>query len=180
MPYNNNLKVNQLMCYYHLTWSSRYGSPSAVQLPQPIPGRVPAPVQHARADPRGSGQRPSCSAPARPAPPAALSAYLAQAPARAGLSEPAAAAALLKKPERAAPLSFYVRAREQPPPPGPAAAPGHLELPLSLSGAVLSASLLRSSVPPVLLCLRTPVRPGQPGGRAASGRGEGVRSGVEE
>lgn len=58
----------------------------------------------------------------------------------------AGAVALLKKQERAAPLSFYVRTRGEAPTPGvPAAAPGHPVLPPTLSGAVPAASVLRSS-----------------------------------
>lgn len=123
------------------------------------------------------------SAPLRcggPGPAAARSPYLG-APAcragRAGLSAPAAA--LLKKPERAAPLSFYVRARGEAPTPGaPAAAPGQPALPPSLRRAAPAASVLRSSAPPVPLSLRTPGPPGgQAGSGVASSRGEAVRWG---
>lgn len=131
MPYNYNFKVNQLICYYHLTWSSRSrivprpcGCRSRSRARWPLRCNIPG---RSRAAPEAPGSarlrrrsRPPAPLPSRsaPAPPAALSSYLG-APARARLSEPAAAAALLKKPERAALLSFYVRAREQPPPPGP-------------------------------------------------------------
>lgn len=119
MPCNNNLEVNQLICCSHLTRSSRLRvvpppcgcrsrSRAGCPLGRRIPGRSRSPAQRPAPPPL-----PSRSAPGRPQ----LSA-LTSVLARAGVSEPAAAAALLKKPERAAPLSFYVRAREQPPPPG--------------------------------------------------------------
>lgn len=174
MPYNNNLKVNQLICYYRLTQSSRYGSPcgcrSRSRAGAARPGSPGAPGSAA------ARSRPLRSRPA-PAPPAALGAYLGT-PARAGLSEPAAAAAVLKKPERAAPLSFYVRAREQPPPPGPgrcSRAPAAPAFPVQSCPRCKSAPLLRPACPPL------PEHPGPPGAarwpRCLWPRGRGAQSG---
>lgn len=172
MPYNNNLKVNQLICYYHLTWSSRlrivprpFGcrsrSRAGCPLRRSIPGQSRA-VPRLRAAPdSAAAAAPPAPLPSRsaPAPPAALSAYLG-APARARLSEPAATAALLKKPERAAPLSFYVRAREQPPPPGPgrcSRAPGAPSFSVRSCPCCKSAPLLCPACPRLL------ADPGAPG-----------------
>lgn len=107
---------------------------------------------------------PLCPAPGPPAPlrrprPARSPSPYLGAPAcragRAGLSAPATTATLLKKPERAAPLSLYVRARVRSPHPrgsGRCCRPPGAH---SLCGAAPAASVLRSSTPPVLLSLRT-------------------------
>lgn len=170
-PCINNSEVDQLICYYPLTRSSRSRQSLCSRAGSPLGRRIPGRPRALPAPP----PLPSRSAPGRPQLPALTSVL-----ARAGLSEPAAAAALLKKPERAAPLSFYVRAREQPPPPGSgrcSRAPGAPSFSVWSCPCCKSAPLLCPAHPPLLA---EPSPPGQPGGRAASGRGEGVRSGVEE
>lgn len=165
MPYKNNLKVNQLICYFHLTLSSRLrlvprrcGCRSRSRAKWPLRLSIPGQSRAAPGAPGSARLRrrslPPAPLPSRsaPAPPAALSAYLG-APARARLSEPAAAAALLKKPERAAPLSFYVRAWEQLPPPGPgrcSRAPGASSFSLRSCPCCESPALLCPACPRLL------------------------------
>lgn len=117
-------------------------------VPQPAPGSSAGPGQS-----RGLRAVPDSPAPAppRPAPPAAPSAH--SPPPRARLSQPAAAAALLKKPERSAPLSFYVKAPEQPPPPGSgrcSRAPGAPSFSVRSCPCCKSAPLLRLACRPLL------------------------------
>lgn len=192
IPYNNNLKVNQLICYYHLTWSSRlrivprpFGCRSRSRAGCPLRRSIPG---QSRAVPRLRAAPDSAAAAApplrsRPAPPRRrpqLSALTSALRPGQGSPSPLPPPRSLRSRSGQPHLVFTSGLGSSPHPLGPAAAPGHPELPLSLCGAVLAASPLRFSAPPVLVCSRTPALPGQPGGRAASGRGEGVRRGVEE
>lgn len=182
---NNNLKVNWLTRYHRFVWLelSVLTSHSVLELREAgasppeqggrPPGRRPVLAKRlprgaavgARRVPRGCTPRAgqlSPGLPARPDPPPRRrpqplprrSGEQGRA-GRAGLSTPGAAAALLKKPERAAPLSFYVRARGEAPTPGAtAAALGRPALPALLCGAAPAPLRLSTS----------PANPGPPGG----------------
>lgn len=135
-------------------------------VPQPAPG-----------SPAGSGQCPTPLLPPRPVPRRPQLPALTHLRPGQDSPSPLPPPRSLRSRSGQPHLVFTSGLRSSPHPLGPADAPGHPELPLSLCGAVLAASLLRFSASPVVLCLRTPALPGQPGGRAASGRGEGGRRG---